>query len=235
MANIKGAVAEEALYIKERMSGVDSNLKLRLEQYGYNDLQTFFDDKREYLFSQWVPEVRRIKSPQFAQAVEAAIKNREYGVYICSTDGVSAYHGTDEIDYDLCENLGIEVIELNYRGGTIIANSGDLGIEVVMPKDIGMRLDHFNHKIAEILSRYIEGAEMSGNDILVNGDKVMGAMSRLVGDVFVWAAQISFTDASEYISKVCSKKSTKKPGYIKSELLTKDIFESEVLTWLQKR
>ena len=90
-------------------------------------------------------------------------------------------------------------------------------------------------KFYEIISKYISGVTIDKNDILVNGEKVMGAMQRQVGDVFVWAAQISFKDYSEIIAQVCNKQIVKKPGYIDSSLLTKETLAEEVLKWLQKR
>ena len=60
-------------------------------------------------------------------------------------------------------------------------------------------------------------------------------MCRATNNLFVWAAQISFSDHSELIQKVCNKKSAKTPGYIDNTKLNKEQLEREVLSWLQKQ
>ena len=160
---------------------------------------------------------------------------KKYGIYISTSDGLYAFHGSDVIDYDLCEKLNVHVAELFHQGGTIIGSNADLGIEIVAPIDLGLDSNYILNKFHEIISKYIDGATIDGNDILVNGEKVMGSMRRNVGNTFVWAAQVSFLDYSDIISQVCNKQSAKKPSHIDSTLLTRDMLEKEVLIWLQKR
>ena len=235
MADIKGAILEEISYKKDRMSGINTNLIDRLAQYGYTDLKTFFVEKKNYHFNQWMPEVTYIDVSTITTELEKAVREEKYGIYISVSDGVYAFHGSDEIDYDLCKDMGICIAELYYSGGTIIGNKEDLGIEIVAPADYGFEAKDFIQKVFEIISKYVANAEIAGNDILINGEKVMGSMSRHINNTFVWAAQISFADNSEYIKKVCKKKPIKKPSYIKSDLLTKEVLESEVVKWLQKQ
>lgn len=235
MSNLLKAMEIEKEYQEYRIKDKEPYHFIdKIVELGYKDLNEYFTEKREYLFNQWIPEVYYIDINEFATAVEDAIINEKYGIYIPIADGLYAYHGTDIIDYDLCKELNVRVVELNYQGGTIIGSSEDLSIEIVMPVDIGYEQFLIISKIHEIINSYIDNVSISGNDILINGGKVMGSMMRRVGNVFVWAAQISFGEYYDIIAQICNKKSIKTPSYIDSEKLTKNKLESEVLKWLQK-
>ena len=235
MKDLISAMNEEKAYVSDRLDNINTSLIERLAPYGYANLTEYFADKQKYLFDAWIPEVYPIDVRTITTDLEDAVRNERYGIYISHSDGLYAFHGSDDIDYDLCEELGICVAELYYTGGTIIGSNDDLGIEIVAPRSIGLTSGVILNKLHEIISQYVAGAMIDGNDILVNGEKVAGSMSRDVGGVFVWAAQVSFGDYTDLISQVCAKRSVKKPSYINSALLSRDALESEVVAWLQKR
>ena len=235
MKDIIGAMAEEKAYQQDRLNGIDTSLNVRLSKYGYGDLAEYFTKKRNYLFNTWQPEVYRVPVEDFAEVLEDAIVSEKYGIYIPICEGLHAYHGDDDIDYDECQKLNIRVVELKYQGGTIIGSGDDLSIEIVMPFSIGFDANFVITKIASILSKHMDCVEISNNDILVHGDKVMGSMEKEVGNVYVWAAQFSFGEYDQYVERICKKKSNKSPGRIDSSKLTRDELEREVLAWLLKR
>ena len=235
MKDLISAIEEEKRYVNDRLSGINTSLSARLSPYGYDDLTVYFNEKRDCMFDQWIPEVTYIDVSTLTTELEKAVREEKYGIYISVSDGLYAFHGNDEIDCELCKSLNVCVAELYHQGGTIIGSNADLGIEIVAPISIGLDSDFILNKFHEIISKYIDDVEIDGNDILVNGEKVMGSMRRNVGSVFVWAAQISFNDYSDIISKVCNKPAIKKPSYIDNEKLSRNQLETEVLAWLQKR
>ena len=235
MKDLIGAMNEEKLYIKDKLNGTDTSLKDRLVNYGYNDLQAYFVDKRMKMFNDWHPEVYYVDVKTLTTELENAIRNEKFGIYISTSDSLYAFHGSDPIDYELCDNLNVCVAELYHQGGTIIGSSADLGIEIVAPIDLGLDASFMLNKFYEIISKYIDNVTITGNDILVDGKKVMGSMRRNIGKTFIWAAQISFQDYTDIINKICTKQSQKTPSYIDSEYLTRDVLEMEVLKWLQKQ
>lgn len=236
MKDLFAAMLEEKSYIADRINGIDTVLSERLKPYGYDDLAVYFNDKRDYLFSQWIPEVYPIDVRNITTGLEDAVKNEKYGIYISTTDGLYAFHGSDEIDYTLCEELGVYVAELYHQGGTIIGSEKDLGIEIIAPNDIGLDTNFILNKFYEIISKYVSGnVTIDGNDILIDDKKVMGSMRRSVGNVFVWAAQVSFGDYKDIVSQICTKKSVKEPSCIDSLMLSRELLEREVLKWLQKQ
>lgn len=235
MKDIINAMEEEKLYLQEKMSGINSSLADRLIQYGYDTLSDYFYDKKMKLFNDWKPEVYYVDVKTLTTELENAVRNEKYGIYISTTDGLYAFHGSDEIDYNLCDELNVCVAELYHQGGTIIGSSTDLGIEIVAPVDIGLDDTFILNKFYEIIDKYVaDEVTISGNDILIDGKKVMGSMRRNVGKSFVWAAQVSFADYTDIISKICNKKSNKEPSFINNQYLTREILETEVLAWLQK-
>ena len=186
------------------------------------------------LFNEWIPTIYRVPIEDYACVTENAILTGKHGIYISYGEGLHAYHGNQPIDYELCENLGVRVVELNYAGGTIIGSADDLTLIMVFPESMGMEHETIIGKIVEIISKYVPNTTIDRNDILVNGEKVSGSMTRTLMDSFVWAAQISFADYSEYIAKICTKPAIKKPSYIDNSLLTRNKLEEEILAWLQK-
>lgn len=232
---IQQAIMEEQLYIADKVNGVQTSFPDRMKKHGYENLEEYFEEKREYLFSQWKPEVYYVDVKTLTTELENAVQNKKYGIYISTADSLYAFHGTDEIDYKLCEELGVCVAELYYDGGTIIGNDEDFGVEIVAPREIGLDSKFILNQFYEIISEYNDNVTISGNDILINNEKVLGSMSRDINGVFVWAAQVSFGEHSDIIERVCRKKSSKKPSRIKGGKLTRNHLESEVLKWLQKR
>lgn len=234
MKDLEKAMLEEELYLTDKFQGLDTSLISRLAPYGYDTLKDYFQDKQEYLFNQWKPEVFPIAIEDLTVELENAVQNEKYGIYISIANGLYAFHGSDEIDYQQCKQDGVYVAELYHKGGTIIGNEEDFGIEIVAPSSLGLNHKHIINKFYEIISHYEDDVVIVGNDILVNGEKVLGSMIRHVGGAFVWAAQISFGDHSEVIQRVCKKQSKKRPGRLRNKNLTKDYIQKEVLQWLQK-
>lgn len=186
-------------------------------------------------FNEWLPEIYHVPIKDYARVTEDAILTGKYGIYISYGEGIHAYHGDQPLDYDLCKELDVCVVDLKYSGGTIIGSAKDLSIIMVFPETMGMKHEDIIGKITEIISKYIPNVTINGNDILVDGDKVSGSMTRTICGSFVWAAQISFEDYSDYITKLCNKPQVKKPAHIDSNLLTRDTLESEILAWLTKK
>jgi Uma2 family endonuclease len=83
-----------------------------LAPYGYTDLSSYFIDKQQYLFNNWIPEVYDIDVKDITTNLEYAVRNEKYGIYISHSQGLYAFHGSLDIDYALCEELGIQVAEL---------------------------------------------------------------------------------------------------------------------------
>lgn len=231
MTNLEKAIEKEN-ELRNSNNLSFNTISQAIKEFGFNNVPRYFEQKKEYVRQNWKPEVFYVDIAKYAEVTEDAIQNGKYGIYISQGEGIHAYHGSVEIDYDLCKKLNVRVVELNYQGGTIIGSAKDFSIIAVFPKILDLKASDIINRFTSIISKYVPNTECIDNDILVNGNKVAGSMTREVGQSFVWATQISFEDYSEYIEKICNKKSSKDPSHIDSSLLTRDQLEEEVLNWL---
>jgi lipoate-protein ligase A len=190
--------------------------------------------KNTIKFENWKPDVYRVPFEDYSRVTENAMLTGQYGIYVLDADTLYVHHGNHHLDYELCEELGIKVNELGYAGGNIIGSGEDLTIHIIAPESMGLTHKFIIQKITEIISKYVPNTTYVKNDILVNGDKVSGSAIRQICGSWVWMAQISFGEYSEYIEKICQKPAIKKPSYIDSSLLTRDELEKEILNWLRK-
>lgn len=206
----------------------------KIQELDFKSVDEYLEQKKGYAFTQWKPEIYQIPIDSFAGKVNDAITNEACGIYIPCDDELHAYHGNDNIDYDVCNELGVKVVELGYRGGTIIGSNKDLSMLIILPRLIMVDEATVTNKFVEIISKYVSNTTLEGNDILVNGEKIAGTTWRDFDNISVWTIQVSFADYSEYIEKICQKPAVKKPAYIDNNLLTRDQLEQEILAWLRK-
>ena len=234
MRNIELALAEEHRYIEEKLAGKQSSLIDRLKPFGYSTLTEYFNDKKDLQFRNWNPEFHPVDIKDASSELETAIMQNKTGVWYTYSNDLYAFHGSDEIDYDLCAKMGIVIADMNYSGGTIIGGPKDLGIEFLVPRELDLYLNQFMQKFYQIIKKYFPNdlVEIVGNDILLNGKKILGSMTRSFSKIYVWAAQLSFENHNDTISLICNKKSTKQPGYMDNKVLNRDLVLSEVKSWL---
>lgn len=234
MKNLQKAIAEEKKYIECRSNNININFSERLSTCGYQSIEEYFEDKRKYMFAQWDPEVYYIDEDFLDTQMETNIQNGVDGIYIIAPKNeYYAFHGDDEINYDQCYELNVRPVEMHYKGGTIIGSEEDLGILLVIHRDMMMSNHVIMQRIMEIVKKDCPDATNDGNDILINGDKVMGSMTRYVGNYFIWAAQFSFANHDELITKICQKEQKKRPTRFK--FLTKQTLEEEMIKWLKSQ
>jgi hypothetical protein len=229
------ALEEEKRYVADHMNGIDTNLLERLKCFGYETLSEYFTDKKQYNWNNWKPEIRRTDIAIVAEEVERAIREKDYGVYIPTVSGVYAFYGINGVDKELCRELNVRPVNMGYRGGIIIGSDEDFAIEIVMPASLNIRNTEIMNKMVEIISQYVDNVSIDNNDILVDGKKVMGCVERHIDNVYTWAAQVSFGDYTEYISKICKKPVKKQPSKINRNHLSREKLEQEVLKWLLKQ
>lgn len=185
-------------------------------------------------FEEWIPEVYYVPIEKYVEVTEDAILTGKYGIYILDADTLYVHHGNAPLDYELCEELDIKVNELKYAGGNIVGSGKDLTIHIVFPEAMGMTHEVVIQKITEIIGKYVPNTTYEKNDILVDGNKISGSAIRAVCGSWVWMAQVSFGDYSEYITKICQKPAIKKPVYIDNSLLNREQLEEEICLWLRK-
>ena len=190
-----------------------------INDLGFRTIDEYLKLKKDYLFKCWNPKIFRVDSSVLSKETSKAILNNQESIFICQGEGIYAFHGDDYIDYDLCNELDVKIVELGYKGGTIIGSNKDLQMLIIFPKIMMMDEATITNKFIETIAKYVPNTTFEKNDILVNNKKVAGTTWREFNDISVWTIQVSFADYSKYIEKICNKPSTiKEPFYIDNNL-----------------
>ena len=227
---IEEAMQAEQQYLAAKLAG--EAVTLDLTPYGYAELEDYFADKRDYRLRHCGVAVQETTMEDIAGRVEAAVQAGTPSLWIPTAEAPFVWHGSDALDRALCAELGVQVYDMNYIGGTIVSGPEDLSFALIVPERIDISTPYVLRRLREAMAAHLGDVRIDGNDILVGGVKVLGSMQRRVNGVYVFACQISYADRSELIGKLCSKQSGKTPGYIDGAQLPKQTLKNEVLAWL---
>lgn len=233
MTNIENAIRVEQEYLDYRRENGES-LSTLLEPFGYVSLDDYFKDKAEYKLKAQDYTVLTVDVDNIFDMVEEAISSETPTVFVIKPSRTIVWHGKDEeLNRELCKELGYEVIPLDYNGGNIVTGVGDFNFIFVCRKVVNINTQWFMQKFASYFSKFFDDVVCNENDILINGKKIMGSMQRESGTMYEFATQISFVDRSEDIYKICPPTGEKKPSAIPSGYFSCDDLWDEVLSWLK--
>lgn len=233
MGDIYRAMAVETAYIHNRTEGLETApLSETLAEYGYRCLDDYFAEKRDTQVRGLPYEVYTVDITSIPDAITQAVKAKKPSIFWPSCSRLFVWHGNDALDVGLCGELGIDVLDMGYRGGTIVSGPEDFSFGVLIPETIDVESNYFLFMLQKIFISHGVNAEVSGNDILIDGLKVVGSMSFRKQKFFFFGCQISFSDHSDLIEVLCNKKSSKAPGFVPI-CITKETLMEEVMEWLQ--
>lgn len=233
MTNIENAIRVEQEYLDYRRSNGES-LSTLLEPFGYVSLDDYFKDKAEYQLKTQNYEYYTLDVDNLFQIMEESFIKERPAVYIVKPTRTVLWHGKDEDpNRELCEQLGYDIISLDYNGGNIVTGVGDFNFVVICRKVVNINTQWFMQKFAAYFSKYFDDVVCNENDILINGNKIMGSMQRESETMFEFATQISFVDRSDDIYRICPPTGGKKPSAIPNGYFSCDDLWDEVLSWLK--
>ena len=224
---IEQAIEAEQVYLQKRLEGED--VALDLSEYGYENLDAYFADKRDYQFHA-LDYTEMWTTDEKAFADIAAILQAEKPVLLFEKHPEPfIYLGSKDYDAAAIEASGIKAYDGGYLGGTIVGGTGDLSVGIFFPKEIDVRADHIINELVGILIVNGVNAYKDNNDIMLDGRKVAGT-ARLETDTYYgFVAYVSFSDNAELVRQICGD-SEKKPSFISS--MTADAFVEAVRQWL---
>lgn len=166
------------------------------------------------------------------------IANQHYAVLEANVEQNIVHLGKGKdtnIDLDFCRSHNIEVCPYDSYGGAIVSGKGDYNLTLVLPNDIDIDVAVVLGAIGDIFLRYFDTVEIQGNDIMVNGKKVLGSTAANINDVLFLGFAISFTEQPEIVEGVCGQPKTGKSiGSIDAHILSREQFRKELLSWLLK-
>lgn len=115
----------------------------------------------------------------------------------------------EEYNRNYVERIGLPIIEIPARGGTIVCNTGDLGF-LYITEDMH---SNWNRPAQKYVARYLRkiygiDTEVNNNDVLIDGKKFIGTASGFMRNKHVCAMFISMNNATTWlINKICTKES----------------------------
>lgn len=217
MNNILKAIEKEKEYLSYRMNGKEPfHLVNAIKEYGFESLDEYFKAKKYYEISCLPFEIIETTPDQAISEVLGVIAEKKTAMLFAVTDKTLVWNGNGSTFNDhFCEVCGIPVYPLHTGGGTIVSTKGDLNIGICVPEQMGMDARFILERFADIFRKHTDKTvEVSGNDVLVDGCKVLGSSTYNTNGMFAFITTVSFSDKTELIAYICTKHSEKQPSHI---------------------
>ncbi len=234
MQDIIGAIEKEKEYLSFRMRGEEPyHLVDAVKEYGFENLEEYFEAKRDYEFSQLEFEIIDTTPEKAISDVLGCIERKKTAVLLAVTDKTLVWNGNNsEFNESYCEECGIPIYPLYTNGGTIVSTPGDLNIGICFPEIKKLGSHYILKRFAEIFKKYTQkDMSVQGNDVIVDGVKVLGSSSYRKNGMFVFITPVSLSEKGDLISEICLKHSTKQPGHI--DFMDAATLREEVERWLR--
>ena len=150
---------------------------------------------------------------------------KEACIYCVSDENCAIVGSNGGANIQEIQNNGIKLVKVNHEGGTIITSVGDVQIGIFTEGYVGNTYrDHILNSIVKKLKNNGHDAKLIGNDILINGKKVVGYGSRMFGKILYTAIQVSVGVDIDLIKSICTKPMVKEPdGLSNYGIATEDI------------
>jgi len=153
--------------------------------------------------------------------------------YVVVDSPVAIVHRKSQVDEEVCENLGYEIVESYNNAGTIVSNSGDVLIGHFYEPDNGWR-DRFVVYFLDWLKAKGLNAEYVDNDILVDGFKVCGLCITRYGRIDYTGGIISVNCNLDHIKAICRKPMVKVPKGLSEYGITTEEVEQMFLEFCRQ-
>lgn len=232
MTDIVKAIAKEQEYLSYRTKGEEPfHLVDAVKEFGFETLEQYFAEKRDYEFSNLALEVIETTPMEIIPEVYKTMGEKKSAVLFADTEHTHVWSGNgSQFNESYCSECGISIYPLRAGGGTIVSAKGDFSLVICLPDDVGVDTAYFLDKLSGIFGKYTDSVTVAGNDILLNGQKICGSAIYRNNDMKCFEAHFSFNDNSELIESICHKQSGKTPGYI--DFMTREELRKEIAEWL---
>lgn len=231
--DIIGAMNKEREYLSFRMKGEEPfHLVDAVKEYGFESLKDYFEAKRDYEFTHFNFEIINTTTEKMVSDIFDTIEKQKKAVLLSITDKTLIWNGNNgEYNKEYCNECNIPVYPFYTGGGTIVTTPGDLNMGICIPLNFGADISYILNGIANVFQKYTsKNVEVLGNDIIVNGFKVLGSAFYERNKMFMFVASVSMSDKSDLICNICLKHSTKQPGYV--DFMNAEQLSREIKLWL---
>lgn len=234
MADIVKAIEKEKEYLSYRMKGEEPFYLIdAIKECGFESLAEYFEQKKIYELSNLSFEVIETTPAKAIGDVLKTMAERKTAVLFANTEYTLVWNGDNStFNEAYCDECGIPVYPLQTGGGTIVSTAGDLNIGICVPKSTCIDATFILHRFADIFRKYTyKTVEVNGNDIMVNGYKVLGSSTYEHNGMFMFITPVSLSEKAELIASICQRHSEKQPAHI--DFMSAYSLRSEVLEWLK--
>lgn len=235
MRDIAKAAEKEKEYLSYRMKGEEPfHLVDAVKECGFDSLAEYFEAKKNYEFEHLAFEVFDVDPEGIGiYYVSKCILEKRTAYIPIDVKYTFVWVGDGSVyNEQYCSDCGIPVYPIHSAGGAIVNTKGDFNVAIIVPKSTGLDAQYFLLKLADIFQAHTSREiKVAGNDILLDGQKVLGSSTSTKNGMFSFVAAVSLVDKTELISQICTKHSDKIPSYI--DFLTCDELEQEVREWLK--
>lgn len=172
--------------------------------------------------NEWMPEVVR--------HIQGGI--HKIG-YVVIERPVAIVHRKTQVDEDVCNLLGYEIVESYNNGGTICARQGDIIFSHLDTPENGWLFRFAGYFIGWLKFKGLN-AEFAENDILVDGYKVCGLCVTRYGRIDFSSAYIGINTNLDHIKAICRKPMVKVPKGLGEYGITTEEVEQMFLDFCRK-
>jgi hypothetical protein len=234
MNDIARAIAKEKMYLEYRMKDEEPfHLADAIMECGFDSINEYLKAKVAYEISNLSFDVIETTPDCAITDVMNAINEKKTTVLFADSENTIVWNGNNsQFNKSYCDECDIPVYAVQTGGGTIVSTKGDLNIGICVPKRLLVDARFMLDGLVDILRKYTDKTvKVDGNDVLVDGYKVLGSSCYNLNDMFAFITPVSLTEKSELIKTICRKHSEKQPSHI--DFMDGRTLKREVLRWLQ--
>lgn len=179
-------------------------------------------------------EYYKVEQPNTVSEIEKNItRGIHTGFHVMVETPVVFVHKERQVDAEKCAELGYEVYEAYYNGGTIVGNSGDIAFAHFGNIENGWMERLIEHFLDWLKGKGLD-ATYESNDILVDGYKVCGMCVTRYGRIDYTAGFISVNANLDHIKAICRKPMNKVPKGLSEYGITTEEVEAMFLEFCNK-
>lgn len=171
----------------------------------------------------------KVKQPNTVSEIQKNINGGLHtGFHVMIETPVVFVHREKQVDSNVCAEMGYEIYEAYYNGGTIVGNAGDMALAHFSHHDNGWD-ERFVAYFAEWLKNKGLNVTCDRNDVLVDGYKVCGLCVTRYGRIDYTAGFIGINTNLDDIKAICRKPMQKVPKGLSEYGITSEEVEEMFL------
>ena len=232
MANLEKAMEKEQEYIAYRMKGEEPfHLADAVKECGFETLEQYFTAKHRHEIAQmgvvqvtqaeWLGEATRYINEGLHKTAYLVVENPVVGVYSKS-----------QVDEEVCNTLGYEVVETYNDASAVVHSKGDILFGHFCTTDIGWHRLFIEHFVNWLKGKGLN-ADYVSNDIVVDGYKVCGMAVTKYGELTYTAGFIGINTNLDHIKAICRKPMNKVPKGLSEYGITTEEVEAMFLAFCE--